>query len=105
MVKELSLTKKSYGYINDITREIDENMLKPIKDFDHYLYLVNDKETNNVEFYIRYPGYTTGTIIVDDEFIIREIKFHNTFNNYNKEITNIFDKYIGMRILRLNKNS
>lgn len=101
MVKELKLHKNAYGFINDVTKEIDRNILKPVGDFTHYLYLIKDEETNKVQFYIRYPGYTTGSIIVDEEFIIKEIKFHNTLNNYNKDVYNIFDKYIGMRIAPL----
>mgnify|MGYP004471676771 CR=1 FL=1 len=101
MIKELKFYKNAYGISNDITEELDKYLLKPTGDFHHYLYPIKDRETNNVELYIRYPGYTTGNIILDEDFIIKEIKFHNTLNKYNKDVFNIFDKYIGMCIVPL----
>lgn len=101
MIQELKLYKNSYGICNDITKELDKHLLKPIGDFNHYLYPIKERETDKVELYIRYPGYTTGNIILDEDFIIKEIKFHNTLNKYNKDVYNIFDKYIGMRIAPL----
>lgn len=101
MVKELTLKRNVYGFINEITKELDRYLLKPVGNFTHYLYIFKNDETGKLKFFIRYPGYTTGEIIVDDEFIIKEIKFHNTFNNYNKDVYSIFDKYKGMRIAPL----
>lgn len=101
MVKELTMKRNVYGFINEITQELDTYLLKPVGDFTHYIYISKNEETNKVSFFIRYPGYTTGAIIVDEEFIIKEIKFHNTSNNYNKDVYEIFDKYKGMRIATL----
>lgn len=101
MVKELKTVNKSpSGYVNAITEELDKYILKPIGDFHHYIYPIKDTETNSLKLYLRYPGYTTGMIVIDDDLIITEIKFNNTFNNYNNDIYDALKKFIGMRIIR-----
>lgn len=70
MIKELNTRKKLSGYVNEITKELDKYLIKQIEDFCHYIYPIKDEETNKVKLYLRYPGYTTGMINVNDELII-----------------------------------
>ena len=105
MIKELKTIKKSIGYVNEITTELDKYLIKQIGDFYHYIYPLRDEETNKVKLYLRYPGYTTGMIIVDDELIITEIKFSNTMNNYKEGANEAIKQFIGMRLCPLKNKS
>lgn len=79
--------------INKITREMDTYILYLCDGFYTYIYSHQVKE--NI-WTIRYPGATVGYIEVDKNNKILDIVLYKDIPSfYNKNVENVFCKYIG----------
>lgn len=87
--------KDSDRFICDLTKEMDLYSLSTFKYW--YTYLL---KSNDNTYGIRFPGASRGHIEVDSEGIIRNIKLYPEVDSiYKKEVYNIFNKYIGLRLV------
>lgn len=89
-------------YYCDITNELDNAFFGDLNDRKHYI-LARDCEIYNKSLPIRLPGFTCGEIIIDDNKIIKKIKFnsHSVFSKvYPENIEDILNrKYVDKKII------
>jgi hypothetical protein len=98
-------SKAMDGYTNELTEEIDNNLIDAWKGKNFCTYFVIeyiDDKAKDIPF--RFPGATRGGIKVDEDGIILKIIF-DYFNGYEgpgscykKEVQEAVKKYIGYRI-------
>lgn len=97
MIKELVTEAKEYIHLtNDLTREMGKYVKNPTDLFNVYIY---DHPFGN-DWLIRYPGQTIGKITVNKEGLILNINLYKSdFEPLNREVTKIFKKYVGMKLV------
>lgn len=102
-MKIIKSRKKSIGIVNYITEYIDINSAyHNISDFYHYIY-DNPLKTNDNEiiYPIRYPGYTMGCIVLDENNIIKEIKISADYFSkcYKENLENELQQFIDYKLI------
>lgn len=87
-------------YTCELTEEMDTYIIPPLP-FKTYMV---EFETlgNKVTYVIRYPGSTKGYIVVEND-VVTEVRFYDEpcfdiLGTYKKEMKNIIDKYIGLKV-------
>ena len=84
------------GYINGVTKFLDEYLIKCENYSDFYYNYICDEPFND-DWAIRVPGATRGHIKIKDG-VITEIKLYEDSFCYDEKVYDNLDKFIGMKI-------
>ncbi|MGU8835825.1 hypothetical protein ACV3UL_16250 [Clostridium perfringens] len=93
---------------NELTKEMDEYLVDEIKELTYCgsTYIYDSPRTlsnGRIGYGLRFPGATRGSIELDDNMVIQKIWLYRdeygTDKIYKKGIDEIFEKYIGMKLV------
>lgn len=98
-------------FVNLLTEEMDSYLLDSIKGLKNeflktYIYLKDELKLGEKQhFAFRYPGATRGSIYIDENNEITKIDLYDdeyhTDSIYKPDVRSIFDKYIGLKLVKL----